>query len=464
MELEQLRILFFILTLTQSILFSENHPVESKTSISYNSFPVEEGGVINIRERKFYVVPHQKFPQKIVEDNINNPDSNAALKYINAYNSLKLPEEFDKEFTEKGSWDEVKDGVEIWINENHKLLEDMDEASGMEHSVWPKALDKPIEDGKPIIPIELSMPEFPIIRELAKIRLLRCRLAIENGKFSNVEKLIDLNFKLANQNCSGDFLINYLVGKSIKGMSLNLIREHLEQLPVENMNLEKLIDENAPSQSELIEALKKEKKYILDSVILMMDVNRGKHIFQEIGFSSDFTFLPPRLFKLIVPEKEMLNGIASHYDSAIELMELPYQDFQKKYIELRESVPVWNPILKYLTLNLDNLRASHITTKMKYQMTKTAVALQRYQKENGTRAKSISDLIPNYIKEWPKEGFNGTKLKYILSEKGYRVYFHGKNNEDHKGNEKKFSMLVNEEYPNPKRQNRGRGGRGSRSR
>lgn len=64
-----------------------------------------------------------------------------------------------------------------------------------------------------------------------------------------------------------------------------------------------------------------------------------------------------------------------------------------------------------------------------------AVAVQRYRQRTGHRPENLSQLVPGYLAEVPKDPFDGNDLRYSKLRRGFVVYSIGQDGQDHGGKE-----------------------------
>lgn len=412
---------------------------EEMTAVAkLDSFPVKEGGTIRIGGGKYYVLANRDVSDREIDESLNREDTNAALKYINAYNQIVKSKGVESFLNGEKKWKDVKEDFEKWTNDNHEHLDLLDKASSMKEIQWPNMVGEKPKDGEEVSPFEYYLPHLSMLRNISKVRHLRIKAAIESREFEKVKNLYSMNLNMAKHSAGDGFLINYLAGIAIRNNSFESLIDNMDELPLEDFDIDHFFKDNFFSQKKLMSVMDKEFDGIFKFVKKEI---KNKKIHAGLR-SRELSFLPSRMHILIIPEGNWAKDLKNYIDTSKKIMILPYPEFIREYKKLMKMVEEsGSPILKMLAPSLSLIRSAHINSKMKFQMTQAMVALKRYEKKYGAKAKSISDLIPEYLKEWPKDGYNGSKMRYKASDGETRVYFTGENNIDHGGDEKKYSLI-----------------------
>jgi hypothetical protein len=65
---------------------------------------------------------------------------------------------------------------------------------------------------------------------------------------------------------------------------------------------------------------------------------------------------------------------------------------------------------------------------------RTALAIELYRADHGgEKPTNLNDLVPAYLKEIPRDPFDGKPLRYRITERGYAVYSIGPDGKDDDG-------------------------------
>ena len=100
-------------------------------------------------------------------------------------------------------------------------------------------------------------------------------------------------------------------------------------------------------------------------------------------------------------------------------------------------------MVRYATLNNIDLRVLGIV-----KSTETALAIERYRLKHESLPDSLEQLVPEYMKELPRDPFDNEILRYIKHDAGYSVYTIGEDCIDNGGlSKEQMSEKTGEEIP-----------------
>lgn len=97
-----------------------------------------------------------------------------------------------------------------------------DRAAHMEHCYWefpPLTIET----------IGLNLPEIQEMRQIAQLLVLRCRVALREGRYDEAARAMQTGFALARHIGEGPMLIHVLVGIAIEHIMLNRVEEWMQQ-------------------------------------------------------------------------------------------------------------------------------------------------------------------------------------------------------------------------------------------
>lgn len=94
---------------------------------------------------------------------------------------------------------------------------------------------------------------------------------------------------------------------------------------------------------------------------------------------------------------------------------------------------------RVIVLDLDNVA--------RLQVTRTAVAVERYRLANGRLPETLADLMPTFVQNVPADPFDGRPLRYRTLDPGYVVYSVGQDGTDDAGQERQPRRRGQEEAP-----------------
>jgi hypothetical protein len=135
----------------------------------------------------------------------------------------------------------------------------------------------------------------------------------------------------------------------------------------------------------------------------------------------------------------------------IEATQLPL-DRRRRAIEAidarRRAASRGDSLLGNLTPPIATLDAINLRGIAHLRTAQVALAIQRYRLAASEIPDSLSDLVPTYLDEVPKDPFGGNELRYKKLDVGYVVYSIGEDLTDDGGKEKLPKSKRNRESPN----------------
>jgi hypothetical protein len=85
------------------------------------------------------------------------------------------------------------------------------------------------------------------------------------------------------------------------------------------------------------------------------------------------------------------------------------------------------------TTSLPSIWASYLKTATQIGITRTACQLALYQHRNGSFPDSLTELVPEYLSEIPRDLMDGAPLRYRRTESGYDLWSIGSDLKDDGG-------------------------------
>ena len=75
---------------------------------------------------------------------------------------------------------------------------------------------------------------------------------------------------------------------------------------------------------------------------------------------------------------------------------------------------------------------------------RTAIAIERYRRKNGSLPENLDQLVPEFIDAVPTDPFDGRPLRYARTEQGVKLYSVGKDKADDGGSGETEPDIVHE--------------------
>jgi hypothetical protein len=138
--------------------------------------------------------------------------------------------------------------------------------------------------------------------------------------------------------------------------------------------------------------------------------------------------------------------VSERYQEMIEAAVLPFYKNEKAQIMANQEIkiPSRYKLAGLLLPQLYAVMAKEATLEAMIEAARAGLACQIYQRQQGKYPASISDLIPNILKEEPLDPFTGKSLIYRTKENGFIVYSLGTNRKDDGGKMSPMTQAIME--------------------
>lgn len=274
-------------------------------------------------------------------------------------------------------------------------------------------------DPKNSIRGDMSLPKLNDLRNLAQIQIIRSQLLLREGKtreaFEYAFDTLALGDKLQGQ--QRVFLIQYLLGLSIKNMGLVNIQKMLPagQLSVEDLNnfQAKIVDYGDTKKS-VQEAMRMEywmqnnlKEQVIDNAF--RDSKGAEAVPPADGIMARFPYYykPNQTQKLFVDHfGKLVNDGAKNCDEIII-----GGNFKLSSGVIFTENALGKIMADMMLTSLDGLNKKRCQEDFDLYATRFMFATQAYKVANGFYPKTSADLFPQYFEKVPVQ-FNGKPLKY----------------------------------------------------
>jgi len=307
------------------------------------------------------------------------------------------------------------------------------------------------------ISIQRNMPPLNSWIQITNFSSIKAIYLAKQGKSKEAinEALNVLNIGQKIQDSQGD-IINYIIGSRIKRTGLETIQKILaiSQLKTEDLKeYTQTLNQYYKNENGLINALKID--YYLFSKEIKSIANGDKETFklitgQELNINekdlekikNNYYFKPNKTTLLLAENiKEFIKNtdkLCLQNINKENKNQIP-NNFIKFYFE--ENIVgkhIYNSILA--DIDIESLYKAKCEEDLLISATQLMLAIKAFKNETNNYPQSLTDLIPNYLQEIPKDPFDGNNLRYSLDKK--IIYSIGKDKKDLGGssynNEKKW--------------------------
>lgn len=298
---------------------------------------------------------------------------------------------------------------------------------------------------------DTSLPLMSGWRDVAKLSSIKSLYFFQQGKekeaFDEAIKIVKIGHMI--ENSPRPILIQYLVGMAIKGIGLERIRTITAEttLPSELFkNYINQLEEFKTSKEGLINALKMEymgqstiidelatDKYDINSLISIMGGGIEETPPKGRIIRSSYYFKPNQTKRLFAESyRLMFEGRFQELESQIR----------------KESVAIMPPlgfifpnsigkvIYSMVAVSLEGAFERESTESFSTAGTQLLLALKGYKMENGNLPNNLSELVPEYFSEVPKDPSDGKPIRYLPEKK--IIYSVGQDLKDSGGSEGKY--------------------------
>ncbi len=334
--------------------------------------------------------------------------------------------------------------IRNWIGQNEPALELVREASQKPHAWFTYKGDKLTS---------ILLPNFSNMRGF--VRLLYCRIWLIDGD-DQAKILADLRptYMMARHiQEKGPTLIEQLVGNAINTMSAYQTRQLLrmgiikaESFPA----LAKFLDETYP-HGYLKMSLSGELICGLD-IIQRTFTNGGLGgghlcpqafldqldlVTQDKEDSWEKLMKKPQLvFFITHPRRNETTEKMKEYYALLDQWNVsPYEQSLKgkypgkEFLEKNKN----NLILSVFLPALESAMESKYRGKAEFEATRTVIALLQYKQDRGRYPETLTDLVPEYLKELPRDPYGPDTMIYRRNGEDFLLYSRGVNFEDNGG-------------------------------
>jgi L-rhamnose mutarotase len=318
------------------------------------------------------------------------------------------------------------------LEANRDVLELLDRAASMPQQDW----DNGIEYGMAVLMRRLSH-----IRSLAKMLSMRCKYLIINGDSDGAVNSIISALKMAGSQKRQSILIVYLTRVGCVALACSDIQYVLENSrPSEAVltKLQQVLLEHDQPQA-LVRVMMAERVYANSLMINIMpdDIKQqlrkdGSMVNLQGGWPVNIGGSPVM--------RQMAAGYLRDMTEFIKVMRKPWPEIyhaSKKYASQDKSLfgglqdrSLFGCLLAPA---LAKTVVQHGSCMALVRWARAAIAVHRYQRDNGKVPDTLQDLVPKYINAVPQDPFSGKEMLYKHDQNGYVIYSIGENLKDDGG-------------------------------
>ncbi len=317
----------------------------------------------------------------------------------------------------------ILDKVGEALEANREVLELLDRAANMPQHDW----DSRIEYG-----MAACMRRLGPIRILAKMLSMRCKYLIIKGDPDGAVNSIISALKMAGSQKRQPILVVYLVRKSCVALACSDVRYVLENSRPSEAVLTKLqqilLEHDLPQA--LVRVMMAERVYA-NSLMINVMPDDIKQQLRADGSMANLQGRWPVNIGRSPFTKQMAVGYLHNIAEFIEVVRKPWPGIyhaSKKYASRDKSL--------FGRLSAPAL-ARTVVIHGRYlalvRWARAAIAVHRYQRDNGKVPDTLQDLVPKYINAVPQDPFSGREMLYKHDQDGYVIYSVGDNLKDDGG-------------------------------
>ncbi|MCK5269137.1 MAG: hypothetical protein KAJ46_00075 [Sedimentisphaerales bacterium] len=309
------------------------------------------------------------------------------------------------------------------LEANREVLELLDRAANMpQHD-----LDCGIEYG-----MAACIRRLGHIRSLARMLSMRCEYLIINGDFDGAVNSIISALRMAGSQKRQPLIVVHLTQRFCVVLACSDIRYVLENSrPSEAVltKLQQVLLEHDQPQA-LVRVMMAERVYANSLRINVMPDDIKQQLLEDGSMVNLQGGWPVNIGRSPVV-RQMAAGYLRDMAGFIEVVRKPWPEIyhaSKKYASKNKSLfgrlcsPAWEKTV-----------VQHGSCLALVRWARAAIAVRRYQIDNGKVPDTLQDLVPKYINAVPQDPFSGREMLYKHDQDGYVIYSVGENLKDDGG-------------------------------
>lgn len=373
-------------------------------------------------------------------------------------------------------WHAARPGTRHWpearayIERNQHAIELIHRAAARPHAGFRLSFDSQMEPGSVRPPVsqrdatnpprlDLSIDSLGVYRRFARVLALDARIADVQGDPARWAADLDSMFRLAIHAEETGVIIADLVALAIRALAIDALGSSLESEslgygPIELSMLAQCLHDSAqPGASKVI--LEGERQTLLDlTQRIFTDDGNGdgwlcadglrhmKSVTQSTNRLDPVTWvLGPLALRVYASRREFVNEweimlAAVEMDASPPLwvwQELPGSDYMRQRLYGQRIKPPLQAV-GILVPVIGKAALAHETYLQSRDAALVLIALIRYRLDNGHYPEALDELVQDYLDAIPPDRFDGTPIKYRITDDGTPIlYSVGRNRRDDGG-------------------------------
>ncbi len=153
----------------------------------------------------------------------------------------------------------------------------------------------------------------------------------------------------------------------------------------------------------------------------------------SMGSSGNFGSDQIEHLRMIISLKSQRGALLRHTTRMVEIAKLPPEEQQAEFKLLLSNLEDQPLIVRLIAPAMDKVGRAFLRKTAELCCGAVALAAERFRQAHGRWPGSLNELVPDYIKEVPKDPFDGQALRLRPFEQGVVIYSVGVDKEDNGG-------------------------------
>jgi hypothetical protein len=279
---------------------------------------------------------------------------------------------------------------------------------------------------------------FITVRTIIQMLATRTLYAAEIGDAEGATAMLERGFRFTAAIPTDSTLVSHMIREACLGLVCRMTERCLNKLSFTEVQLQRVLQSMPPpSTNHLLGTFRVEH---CGAIWVFREVRSGKR-FDDLFPSGARVTWWERLRKKMWP-------IRNEYNDHDFLM---YLDFIQQFVTaiqeaptraMNDSAVLYNRLASNTTChvatsvmpNFPRAMDAHYRIETQLEITRTALAVERFRIAHGRLPQSLDELVPEFVPSKPLDPFaENTALKFTLKNRGYALYSIGRNGKDEGG-------------------------------